>query len=338
MYYFWSMKLRLAAIYTLIAGSLFFSSCENDIELNAPYQEIGVIYGLINPADSVHYVRIQKAFLGEGNALVMAQQTDSIYYPDILDVQLIRIKNGTALDSFPLTRFIGDDKDYGVFPAGPNVLYKTNGETIFRDSEYKLKVKNTVSGKVFSATTPIVDSMRIQRPAINSIATIGWASQFPYKVEFATANNGKVYNLTIRFRYIEEIVANGTLTPKYIDWVFPNILVSNPQAITSIEKEINGEDFYKFVASKLKVDNSVVRYAGSMDFIFTAGEAFLANYISINQATTSVLTSIPEYTNVEGGTGIFSSRFILISPNKNMDAPSLNLLKTGPYTGNLGFQ
>lgn len=332
------MKIKNAFLGFLLLSGLLISSCDNDIELNAPYKEIGVIYGLINPSDSIHYVRIQKAYLGEGNALTMAQVADSIYYPDILDVQMVRIKDGSMLSSFPLTRFIGADKEEGVFASSPNVLYKSNGETIFRDSEYKIVVKNTQSGNQFSAQTPIVDSLRIIRPSILSNNPVQWASQFPYKVEYVTAKNGKVYNLTIRFKYAEEVFGSGVITPKYIDWIFPNKLIANPDQVTNIIEEIDGEDFYKFVGDQIDVDPNMVRYAGTLDFIFTAGAEFLANYIAINQATTSVLTSIPEYSNVEGGTGIFSSRFVQVSPNKSMDAASLNLLKTSPYTADLNFQ
>src|SRR5687768_5241961 len=99
---------------TLLAGiSLLVSACDNEIELNAPYKEIGVIYGLINPAEDTVRVRIQKAFLGEGNANVIAQITDSVYHPDILDVQMQRIQNGAVVSSFPLTRYIGPDKEPG---------------------------------------------------------------------------------------------------------------------------------------------------------------------------------------------------------------------------------
>jgi len=332
------MKMKNVILALFILSGLTISSCDNDIELNAPYKEIGVIYGLINPSDSIHYVRIQKAYLGAGNALTMAQVADSIYYPDILDVQMVRIKDGSVLGSFPLTRFIGADKQEGIFAATPNVLYKSNGETISRDSEYKIVVTNTQSGNVFSAQTPIVDSLRIIRPSIASSNQVQWASQFPYKVEYVTAKNGKVYNLTIRFKYAEEVFGSGVITPKYIDWIFPNRLVSNPEQVINLIQEIEGEDFYKFVADQIDVDPNMVRYAGTLDFIFTAGAEFLANYIAINQATTSVLTSIPEYSNVEGGTGIFSSRFIQVSPNKSMDPASLNLLKTGPYTSALNFQ
>jgi hypothetical protein len=130
----------------LVLALLIFSvSCDNTIELEAPYQEIGVIYGLINPADSIHFVRIQKGYLGKGNALVMAQAIDSTYYPDILDVRLHRIKDGVELSSFPLTRFVGPDKPAGEFPSSPNILYKTNGEIIERDSEYKIVRMSTSS-------------------------------------------------------------------------------------------------------------------------------------------------------------------------------------------------
>ncbi|MBK8876748.1 MAG: hypothetical protein IPN13_23830 [Bacteroidetes bacterium] len=58
------MNMKLTAICGLIAGSMLFSACDNDIDLLAPYKEIGVVYGLINPKDTVQYVRIQRAFLG----------------------------------------------------------------------------------------------------------------------------------------------------------------------------------------------------------------------------------------------------------------------------------
>lgn len=330
------MKIEKIAAILLLVSSLFTVSCDNEIDLTADYQEIGVIYGVLNPADSVHLVRIQKAFLGDGNALTMAQVTDSIYYPDILDVQLHRIKNGASLSKFPLTRFVGPPKEDGEFPTTPNILYRSNGETIFLDSEYRIIVTNTQTGHIFQAQTPLVGTIQVLRPTISE--KIKWANTNPVLVEYVPTVNGKVYNLTIRFYYGEEIIGTGVVVQKYIDWVFPNDIVTNPQNVSSIRKDIAGENFYKFVDQKLPALPNVYRYAGKMDFIFTAGEEFLANYISINQATTSILTTTPYYSNVDGGTGIFSSRSIQPVKNKEMDAASLDYLKTGPYTGDLGFQ
>jgi hypothetical protein len=321
---------------SLLAGvSLITVSCDNTIDLEAPYKEIGVIYGLLNPKDSVHFVRIQKAYLGKGNANTQAQVFDSTYYPDILDVRLLRIKNGAVISSFPLTRTIGPDKDPGLFPNSPNILYRSNGESIFADSEYRIIVTNTQTGHEFFAQTPIVDSLRVLRPNVND--TIRWASGFDQIVDYVPTKNGKVYNLTIRFNYSEQDLSVGIAENKFVDWVFPNVVLTNPESVSSIRDEIDGEGFYRFVGQSLKPGN-YLRSAGKLDFIFTAGEEFLANYVSINSSASTVLATPPYYSNVIGGTGIFSSRFIQKVPNKSMDAAAINLLKSSPYTANLGFQ
>jgi hypothetical protein len=321
----------------LIAAALTFQACDNTIELEAPYKEIGVVYGLINPSDSIHYIRIQKAFLGKGNAIEMGQVTDSIYYPDVLDAKLERVKNGSVLETINLARFNAWNKDEGTFPSAPNFLYKTNGERIFQDSEYRLTVTNTLTGYQMVANTPIVDSIVVIKPSYSSTALISFANDiFPYNVRFVPSADSKVYNLTIRFKYTEDI--NNVVTAHYIDWAFPNKIISNSSSASEVEIEIPGEDFYEFVASKLNPEPNTIRFAGNLDFIFTTGSEFLSNYISINQATTSILTSIPQYSNVENGTGIFSSRFIQVSPDKSLDQASLEKLRNGPITGDLGFQ
>jgi len=324
----------------MLASSFLWSACDNEIDLIAPYKEIGVIYGIIFAStDTIHKIRIQKAFLGEGNANQMAQVHDSTYYPDILDVQLQRIKDGSVISTIPLTRYTGPDKAEGVFPVTPNILYRTNGETIFRDSDYKIVVKNTVSGHEFSATTPIVDSMKITRPSRSPGSVITFSNPlYPYNVEFVTGVNGKVIHMTIRFHYGEEVIGTGIVESKYIDWEFPDVIVDDPSSTQSLRIEVEGEEFYQFVGQQLQADPNILRYAGTLDFIFNSGAEFLANYVSINEATTSILTTAPYYSNVVGGTGIFSSRYTQTVPNKSMDAPSKDLLLTSPHTSDLGFQ
>jgi len=330
---------KLLLVITLIA--IGFQSCENEIELNAPYRETGVIYGIVDAGVDTQVVRIQKAFLGEGNALVMAQNPDSVYYPDgVLDVKMYRLnKVGNSfnvVDSFPLTRFEGNPLPPGTFPSSPNILFRNNGEQLQTTSEYKIVVRNTQTGNVFSAQTPVVQPVNIIRP--NTTELIRWASQFPVTVRYNTNESGRVYNLTIRFKFNEENVATSVITPKYIDWVFANRTVTDPVSVSEILTEIEGEKFYKFVDSKLSADPNIRRYAGNLDFIVTVGAEFLANYVDINQPGTNLLTSPPVYSNVVNGTGIFSSRSIVVRADKQMDTPALDELKNGPYTFDLGFQ
>jgi hypothetical protein len=323
-----------------ISSGMVFQSCENELDLVAPYKEIGIIYGLLNPTDTVHYIRIQKAFLGEGNALVMAQNPDSVYYPDILDAKLQRVKNGSVIEDITLTRFTGPPLDAGTFPSTPNILYKTNGEKVYRDSDYRIVVVNTQTGYEMTAETPIIDSLNISRPKISSTQPIPWASQFPVKVEYTTGKDGKVFSLTIRFWYDEEDIQSGVTTRKYADWHFPNYIVKDSEVPEVVTLQIDGSDFFRFVGDALQSDPDVRRFVvtTSTDFIINAGAKFLADYININSATTSILTTIPQYTNVTNGTGIFSSRYTEVSPNKPLTTLSHDELINGQYTSDLGFE
>ena len=78
--------------------SIFFFNCENDLDINADWEEFPVIYSILNPGadndcdgdgildlydDDVckdHFIRIQKSFIGNYPANEMAQISDSIYY------------------------------------------------------------------------------------------------------------------------------------------------------------------------------------------------------------------------------------------------------------------
>jgi hypothetical protein len=333
------MKFRFSLL-AVLGAALSFSACDNEIDLVAPYQETGVIYGLLNQADSVQYVRIQKAFLGAGNANVMAQVTDSTYYPDILEVQLQRLQYGQVVSFENLTRFVAPDKNEGVFPVAPNIMYKTSGAPLVKGYEYKIWVRNTQSGHEFYATTPLVDSLIISRPTRNVNSFINFANEdFPFNVEYNTGKNGKVFNLTIRFHYGEEVIGSGGLVEaKSVDWVFPNKIVQDPTVSQQIRISIDGESFYQFLGEKLQANSNILRYAGGLDFIFTSGAEVLANYVAINQAATSILTTAPNYSNVTGGTGVFSSRYVQSIPNKQLDQPSKDLLVTSPYTSDLNFQ
>jgi len=70
----------------LYLSVVLLSSCSTDFNTTAPYKEIMVVYGLLNPVDQTQYIRVGKAYLGEGNSIVMAQQKDSINFPRLFPV------------------------------------------------------------------------------------------------------------------------------------------------------------------------------------------------------------------------------------------------------------
>jgi hypothetical protein len=56
---------KLAALLLILAGLILFNRCSNDVDINANYEQITVVYGLLDPNEDTTYLKINKAFLGE---------------------------------------------------------------------------------------------------------------------------------------------------------------------------------------------------------------------------------------------------------------------------------
>ena len=89
----------------LFAIACVFAGCSTDLDINAPYKNVTVVYGLLDQRQEVQYVKINKAYLGEGDALVYAQIADSNEWADgdITVARVHRVLNGTRVGTFDLT-------------------------------------------------------------------------------------------------------------------------------------------------------------------------------------------------------------------------------------------
>src|SRR6187551_2292722 len=125
--------------------ALFMAGCDNELDVTDDWKETPVVYSLLNPANPKNYVRLQRAYLGDGNAYLMGQYSDSLYFDtNRVSVRVVRVGNNTnnlnkLLDTLycPVTTDIS--KDEGVFSDAPHFLYEMNSKA-FTDSRYQLYV------------------------------------------------------------------------------------------------------------------------------------------------------------------------------------------------------
>ncbi|MEO8148447.1 MAG: hypothetical protein ABI723_12455 [Bacteroidia bacterium] len=338
---------KLIFIVALFAVLFLENSCKNDFNVLSPYRDTTIVYGLLNPADTVQYIRIHKAFLGEGDAYVMAQVADSFYYKDILKVQLERWKNNVMIP--PIIDLVRDNssivKDTGVFANSPNILYKTVGNdtihneydvTTHEHSIYKLHIENLETGKIITSETPVVSKLIVTNPSASGLVDF---TQNPYIIEFYTAYYGRIYDVVVRFHYGEATLSNPfNYVEKTIDWRVGQKFSTNLNASEKMQIKIGKNDFFIYLDGNLTADPNVKRLAGKVDFIFTAGADEFYTYYRVNGFPSGLSQSIPTYTNIKGGLGIFSSRYIVNSFGHDLDGNTKSELATGPYTNDLGFQ
>lgn len=161
------------ALFVLV---LVFTGCKNDVDLNAPYKEYPSIYAVLNTYDAVNTIRINKVFLGEGDANVMAKVSDSVnYQPGELTVTLryhAAAYGKTVSGTITFTEAIVETAP-GAFSTNQRV-YQTNETlpsaiTIFSTGStvnsaivpvYTLTVLNNHTGNVFTATASPAPQVR----------------------------------------------------------------------------------------------------------------------------------------------------------------------------------
>mgnify|MGYP001492623178 CR=1 FL=1 len=91
-----------------------------------------------------------------------------------------------------------------------------------------------------------------------------------------------------------------------------SLIWSQPLEISEgdqMQSQIESMKFFNFLKQSLEKNDAVVRQFVDVDFIMTVGTGTLNTYLKINAPVTGISQQRPQFTNINNGIGIFSSRF-----------------------------
>jgi len=333
----------------LVFAILFLgNSCSNDFDLNAPYKDVPVIYGLLSKQDTAQYFRIEKAFIDEStSALELAQRPDSLYYENAV----VRLEEYTSNDvlvkSFNLTRVDGNLEGYpreaGVFATAPNYLYKLKlpaNETLVDGATYKIILERGDGLPTITAETVLISDMSILQPGEGS--PFNWASgtrtqQVIWRFDEEEAF---FFDIRMRIRYQESLPNEPTnFVDKTLMWTIDQN-IENEDMTTEIRTTFVSGEFFNFLGQNLDASLPVNRRLRGLDIIVDAGGEDLFEYINVGRVNTGITSSqiIPTYTNVTDGFGVFSSKSSVESIDHILNGAALDSLRNGQQTADLNFQ
>lgn len=333
-------------LYLAFAG-VIFNSCSNDFEVAAPWKEVPVVYAILSPKDTAHYVRVEKAFLDPSrNALEVAQIADSLYYPeDAINVWLEQV--GTS-NRYALHRVDGNLEGYvrepGTFATSPNWLYKVKNVTLLPGVSYRVVIerkdgKPDITGQTtlpgdFTITTP--DPSNIVRKVTfgyNSTTTVNWR----------TDENGVYFNATFILPYREEAPDGTVLLRDTLVWqAARNVERSEQQLGQNLykgTKELSGAELFKFLADNLQPTDNF-RYFERGALILEGGGKEIREF-NITASANSGLTGaevFPTYTNLSEGYGIITGKNAVRMEKIQISENTIDSLKTNPLTQGLKFR
>jgi len=326
------MKNRILGLFAI---SIFAWGCSTEVELNADWKDTTIVFGLIDPAETLHYVRINKAFLGDGNALTMAMVQDSSEYKNLVAV-VEELSGTTVMRSWTLRDTILSDRPTtGIFYAPDYKIYYFTESTLNQQYTYRIRIDIAEqNNKVVTGSTELVQDFTVTPPITFGMASnsIGNNTYYFPAIKWGKSPNGARYEVMLRLKF-DEYTATTT-TRKILEWSQGAFdpATANMAGLNFIHN-VDGEGFYKFIASQVAVDPNVIsRRFRAIDMIVYAASEELYTYIQLSSPSNGIVQERPEYTNVDNGLGLFSSRLHVIAVNKYISEFSMEELCLGTYT------
>jgi hypothetical protein len=314
---------------------LSMAGCSEDFDVTREWKDVPIVYGILSAQDSIHYIRLEKAFLDpKRNAIEVAQIADSLYYANAT----VRLQDLSDNRMYTLRRIDGNEegkpREEGVFAQSPNWLYaiEQSAINIRPGRQYRLIIERGDDKPVVEAQTRIVPEFVIVQPRPNLLTRIIYTTL--YRISWEAHQDIAAYDVWVDFKYREVPKGqsgNGDL--KVVSWQVGS-------RITGGVTTFNGELFHRMLAERIAVDPNVDRFVETMDFrVIGAGREFY-DYIRVFIANAGITGTqeIPRYTNLSEGFGIFSSRSRMVNAGVRPNPETIELIRNGEYTKNLGFK
>jgi len=306
------MKTNILTLIIVAVCAMFptFSSCEKEFNPRDKYKDITIVYGLINPVDTFHYLRIHKAFLGPENIIIMAKEADSSLYPvEDLDVRVYFVDESGNSTKLTVRDTVIKNKEPGNFYYPEQRAYyfekifeKTYSDEYKRDDVIKIEVKNNKTEKIVYAQTSLVNNFNVKAPLKNVALDIS-PKQNSSKFIWNNAKYGRIYDVYYTMRYRE-----GNVNKPVNEFVKKSIVWHVGQHSSTKTGDGNEQTqnfnfnpgaFYAQIVRDIPYDDKVWRTPyDSVTLAIWCGSEDLYYYHNINKPG-GVVQERPEFTNLK---------------------------------------
>ncbi|HOY39893.1 MAG TPA: DUF4249 family protein [Bacteroidales bacterium] len=331
--------MRLSLIVVLFLSLLGLVSCTSEFDVNSDWTPIPVVYCVLDQSQATQYVKVTKAFLGDAPAYVMAQYSDSLFYNDV-EVRLYE-KNSTGrqlVATFDETNNI--PMDTGYFASDRNTLY-TSDVTLNPEKEYFLDVQINDIGKTVTNDDPVslIENCYIATPSVQQAFINIYSYDNNSSYEYYTGTNGKVYQMIIKFYYLEVIGTDTTENALCIEWPQAVKVDSLSNTNNKVRGEFSVSAWYNLLKESIPTQPNVkrlVRMPVSIEYHLVGADENYYTYMQISSPSTGLAQSKPLFTNLSGGIGLFAARVNTVVAKK-LGERTLDSLSFGMYMYDKGF-
>jgi hypothetical protein len=315
---------------------IFFNGCKNELDVFTNDSEYMVVYGFLDLGRNTQVIRISKVFLNTGQTVEdVANNADSIYYDNL----------NVVITEFPSQRRIVFNKTdtipkaQGFFTNDKHVLYVSDEPlSLDRNVTYQLSIENPETGYQVKGKTTIVHRPVITNPVSQFSNELTFVPIGNLQLRFTTYDNAAAFEAYFDFEIIEYPLSDTTQkTSKIITWRFYNETIRSPSN-QQIIKQLPGEGFFQFLASRLQPEEGILRRFGKVKMRHYSGSVDLKDFLEASKPSIGIVQKQTEYTNMENANGVFSSIYSFERDSLYLDELSVLNVRSYNQTSNLNFQ
>lgn len=291
------------------AGLVLFAGCENAFNPKGPYAEQLIVYSILTTRSDTQYVRVYTTYNPSGfNPL---DQTTDTY----VQGARVTVGKGDSTYLFRDTTIARIDQSRYATNVAAYVAYPMR---IARDSMYSLQVVSDQGSAYATVTVPGRGAVTANNPfVLNDPGR--YAEDISSTVYLSPATAGYLLRIIVTFEYLEDGVwkqssaevpyagtkePNGDLTLNY-----PILTRRTASLISPTETVFFSVGAYEALLAQLQSQHGIIRLL-SAAYVLTQVEQNLYRYFNIVngfQDEFSIRTDQPDYTDVQGGLGLFGA-------------------------------
>lgn len=314
-------------------AAIIFTSCSNKVDLYADDGDQTVLYAILDPSLDTNYFKITKSFSGNVSELGFDYDANNYKY-DELEVKFSGnfidnvLPNGNVISSYhsvildTISKFVPYNENASFYSGRRQTYYYTTLK-LMENEEYTVEILRKTDNTKIKAKAKTVNYFMFTKPQEGhdipfkdiKKGTIEWRAQ-------GFVSTAAYFEVNAFFHYKELLPGSTDTVWQTIHWPMggdkaENLFIDiSPKhyAINYVPKNL----FDILVEDEHLRNNSPVgvkRWIEKFEIRITAIGDVLYNYYVITNST-SAIQDVPNYSNVENGKGIMSTRITKVSKNR----------------------
>lgn len=272
--------------------------CQPDFQINADYQEELVVYCLLNPQDSMHYLKISRSVLNSGDESLdqIFNNPDRTGFSDPFEVWVEKWdQNGKIDHPILFSPDTSTSKRSDSFQSGKNSIYSST-RNIDSGFIYRLFIIDPKTRRTLTASCYTVSDEQFHYSMDNTYSTVSLES----------IDSVYFYQTEMYFNFVE-ITEKDTVYRQIP--LFKHTLTNGSKKSGKIlALSLDRPDLFNTIGKSIEVNSGIARYARQRPFEYRLilGDEVLFDYQNTLMNSDQIYQTTQPISNIMGGKGIFS--------------------------------